>query len=159
MTTKIFVDTDNGQREVLSLSQLNTIMQNYRRDEVYTLEASPQVVTRLIEDNRSNSLDGTRPYGLDFMLKARVNERFQPDQWRLTQNRVLYAQSGGRSTPSEYADFSVVQDAREKRWKYSEPADVWYFIDDHLGPGSVAPHSARSWQCLLYEFGPLTLSE
>ena len=64
-----------------------------------------------------------------------------------------------RSTPPGYADFAIVTDSRGKQWKYSEPGDVWKLIDDHLGPGSVAPHSARSYQRLVHEFGPLSGDE
>jgi hypothetical protein len=63
--------------------------------------------------------------------------------------------SAARSTPLEYPDLSEVTDRRGKQWKYSEPGDVWKLVDDHLGPGSVAPHSARSYQRLAAEFGPL----
>lgn len=61
----------------------------------------------------------------------------------------------GRSTPDCFRDFSVVIDSRGKRWKYSAPADVWRLITGDLGPGSVSPTSARSYQRLEYEFGPL----
>jgi hypothetical protein len=60
-----------------------------------------------------------------------------------------------RSTPAEFGDCAVVVDRRGKAWKYSEPGDVWSLIDDHMGPGSVAPWSARSYQALVAEFGPL----
>lgn len=66
----------------------------------------------------------------------------------------------GRSTPDSYADCDEVADHRGKRWRYSEPSDTWGLVntepDADLGPGSIAPHSARSWQRLLAEFGPLT---
>lgn len=60
-----------------------------------------------------------------------------------------------RSTPLEIADCACVTDSRGKVWKYSEPADVWSLVDGRLGPGSVCHASARSYQKLLAEFGPL----
>lgn len=60
-----------------------------------------------------------------------------------------------RSTPPGFADLAVVTDKRGKRWKYSEPGDVWNLITDELGPGSVGAWSARSYQRLVHEFGPL----
>lgn len=66
----------------------------------------------------------------------------------------------GYSTPASYADCDEIVDKRGKRWRYSAPADTWGLVntdpDADLGPGSIAPHSHRSWQRLLAEFGPLT---
>lgn len=61
----------------------------------------------------------------------------------------------GYSTPASYADGDEVIDSRGKRWRYSAPCDTWGVHTDELG-GSIAPHSHRSWQRLLAEFGPLT---
>lgn len=62
---------------------------------------------------------------------------------------------GDRSTPAAFADCAIVVDRQGEHWKYSEPADVWKLVDDQLGPGSVAPHSACSYQRLVAGFGPL----
>ena len=61
-----------------------------------------------------------------------------------------------RSTPNEFRDYAIVIDQRGKEWKYSEPADVWRLITNELGPGSVSLSSARSYDRLNHEFGPLT---
>lgn len=58
-----------------------------------------------------------------------------------------------RSTPATFRDCDVVTDRRGKEWKYSAPADVWCLVDGR--PGSVSLSSARSWQRLQSEFGPL----
>ncbi len=62
-----------------------------------------------------------------------------------------------RSTPLGYGDCAEVADSRGQRWKYSEPADVWHLVDGHLGPGAVCARSARSWQRLDADFGPLVM--
>lgn len=65
-----------------------------------------------------------------------------------------------RSTPTRFADCDEAIDRRGKTWRYSAPGDVWKLVnteaDAPLGPGSVAPHSARSYHKLRAEFGPLT---
>jgi hypothetical protein len=60
-----------------------------------------------------------------------------------------------RSTPDSYDDTAIVTDRRGRQWKYSKPADVWHLVTGDPGPGSVSSASARSWQRLLWEFGPL----
>lgn len=61
-----------------------------------------------------------------------------------------------RSTPMNYRDFYVVIDTKGQRWQYSEPADVWWAITES---DEMAPYSARSYHHLLFEFGPLALSD
>lgn len=70
----------------------------------------------------------------------------------------------GRSTPQEHRDCAEVTDSRGKNWRYSEPSDVWTLVvpwdypghrDEGVMRGGVFPHSARSWQRLEAEFGPL----
>lgn len=58
-----------------------------------------------------------------------------------------------RSTPATFRDCDVVTDRRGKEWKYSAPGDVWCLVDDRL------LSSARSWQRLQSEFGPLSSGE
>lgn len=62
--------------------------------------------------------------------------------------------AAARSTPLEYPDFSEVTDRRGKRWRYSEPADAWKLVHDPTG--GVVLSSARSFQRLAAEFGPLS---
>jgi hypothetical protein len=60
-----------------------------------------------------------------------------------------------RSTPPEYLDLSVVRDSRGKEWTYSEPGDVWLLVNkDSL---TVDHRSARSWQKLRADFGPVVI--
>jgi hypothetical protein len=68
---------------------------------------------------------------------------------------LQHADTGaGYSTPARYADCDEVVDSRGKTWRYSQPGDVWRLLqDDGL---RMASHSARSYQRLLAEFGPLT---
>jgi hypothetical protein len=66
-----------------------------------------------------------------------------------TQERV------SRSTPAEYPDCAVVVDRESREWVYSVPTDTWKYIDP--SDGMTAPHSARSWQRLLFDFGPVTI--
>jgi hypothetical protein len=60
-----------------------------------------------------------------------------------------------RSTPKNFRDLATVIDSRGRTWKYSEPADVWRVTDSEGLVGFVVPTSARSWQRLVAEFGPL----
>lgn len=60
-----------------------------------------------------------------------------------------------RSTPAEYPDCTVVTDRNGREWVYSEPTDTWKYIMPT--DGMTAPHSARSWQKLLADFGPVIL--
>jgi hypothetical protein len=71
--------------------------------------------------------------------------------------RELPAGDAPRSTPTVVQDCDVMTDKCGEQWKYDEPGDVWCLVDNHLGPGSVNVRSARSWQRLQAEFGPLTL--
>lgn len=57
-----------------------------------------------------------------------------------------------RSTPYRYKDCDHVEDSRGKLWSYSEPADVWRL---RMATGFVSLTSARSWDKLRSEFGPL----
>jgi hypothetical protein len=70
----------------------------------------------------------------------------------------------GRSTPQEHADCAEVTDSRGKTWRYSEPSDTWTLVvpwdypgwrDEGVMRGGTFPHSARSWQRLEVECGPL----
>lgn len=61
----------------------------------------------------------------------------------------------GRSTPTEFRDSAHVQDRDGRLWSYSEPADVWKMRLDGTTTSGVALTSARSWDRLLTEFGPL----
>lgn len=60
--------------------------------------------------------------------------------------------TSGRSTPPDVRDCEEVTDSRGKKWCYSEPADVWNLRQED---GFVSHTSARSWQRLLAEFGPM----
>ena len=60
-----------------------------------------------------------------------------------------------RSTPAEVADCDEVIDSRGKTWRYSQPGDVWRLLALDGGGSRPDPHSARSYQRLLAEFGPL----
>jgi hypothetical protein len=59
-----------------------------------------------------------------------------------------------RSTPGRFADCDEVTDRRGKTWRYSLPADVWGLVVER--DKTIARYSARSWQRLTAEFGPLT---
>lgn len=61
-----------------------------------------------------------------------------------------------RSTPMHYSDTNVVVDSRGQKWLYSEPADVWWLLDE--GKDELFRYSARSYQCLIWEFGPVVLT-
>jgi hypothetical protein len=60
-----------------------------------------------------------------------------------------------RSTPAGFPDCAEVTDSRGQTWRYSEPADVWNLVNG--AAGMVVLSSARSFQRLQWEFGPLTL--
>lgn len=68
-----------------------------------------------------------------------------------------HIEKSGRSTPLEYADLARVHDMRGNVWSYSEPADVWRVVNDKTL--FVVPTSARSYQRLVAEFGPLRPTE
>jgi hypothetical protein len=74
---------------------------------------------------------------------------------RASRRAVVPQGDAARSTPAEYRDCDIVTDSRREEWKYSEPSDTWCVVDNHMGPGSVSERSARSWQRLQAEYGPL----
>ena len=97
-----------------------------------------------------------------------LNDRMRADGWlwycqysgegdnvRVIRRELLFT----RSTPADYHDLAAVTDSRGKQWKYSEPSDTWCLVTGDVGPGSVSLGSARSWQRLLHEFGPLTKAD
>ena len=60
-----------------------------------------------------------------------------------------------RSTPPEYPDLAQVKDSKGKVWLYNEPGDVWLLADrDTI---TVRHTSARSWQKLRADFGPVKI--
>lgn len=70
----------------------------------------------------------------------------------LTEYRLTYCP--GRSTPPEFDDSAVTRDKHGREWKYDEATDVWLLRD----VGDTFYHtSARSWDRLLFEFGPLVV--
>lgn len=60
----------------------------------------------------------------------------------------------GRSTPERFADGAHVTDAAGATWRYAAYGDVWLLVDQHVR--RPLPTSARSWQRLEAERGPLS---
>lgn len=57
-----------------------------------------------------------------------------------------------RTTPEEWADCDQVRGSNGSIWAYSEPSDTWKM---RQWDGTVSLASARSWQRLQFDFGPL----
>jgi hypothetical protein len=70
-------------------------------------------------------------------------------------DRLRAENAAGRSTPGEIEDCAHFWDSRGQLWCYSEPADVWSMREQPTPAAMTAPYSARSYQRLVAEFGPL----
>lgn len=56
-----------------------------------------------------------------------------------------------RSTPDKYKDQYEIRDRQGRRWRYSEESDTWCLVLDN---GTLIRSSVRSFQRMVYEFGP-----
>ena len=61
-----------------------------------------------------------------------------------------------RSTPTFIGDCQHARDRRGQLWCYSEPTDTWCLRETPNVAAPIVLSSARSWQRLYSEFGPLT---